>query len=119
MSALTDQAYTVIDAMTEIAQETGSIPARVALAWVQNRPGVTSTIIGARTLAQLDDNLAALDLKLTPGQAARLEALTTPRLNFPSDFVKRAAAFSSSGTMINGVAAPVNPLAPRTEQDRF
>ena len=118
-SALTEQAYTVIDAMIQIAQETGSTPARVALAWVQNRPGITSTIIGARTLAQLEDNLAALDLKLTPGQAAKLEQLTTPRLNFPFDFVKRAAAFSSSGTTINGVAAPVNPLAPRTEQDRF
>ncbi len=118
-SALTDQAYKVIDALIRIAQEAGSTPARVALAWVQNRPGVTSTIIGARTMAQLEDNLAALDLKLTPAQTSQLDELTTPALNFPFDFGKRAAAFSASGTVINGTAAPVNPLAPQTEQDRF
>lgn len=119
MSALTDWAYTVIDAMIQIAREAGSTPARVALSWVQNRPGVTSTIIGARTLAQLEDNLAALDLKLTSEQTAKLAELTAPALNFPFDFLKRAAAFSGSGTVVNGVAAPVNPLAPQSEKDRY
>ncbi|HTW75685.1 MAG TPA: aldo/keto reductase [Steroidobacteraceae bacterium] len=118
-SALNDRAYAVIDALLQIAQEAGSTPARVALSWVQNRPGVTSTIIGARTLEQLEDNLAALDLRLLPQQTARLDELTAPQLNFPFEFVKSAAAFSSSGTVVNGVSAPVNPLAPKSEQDRF
>jgi hypothetical protein len=86
---------------------------------VQHRPGVRSTIIGARTLEQLQDNLAALDLTLTPAQSARLEELSRPQLNFPYDFVKRAAGFSSSGTTINGVTAPVNPLSPKSEQERY
>jgi aryl-alcohol dehydrogenase-like predicted oxidoreductase len=119
MSALNETTYTLIDAMTKIAVEAHSTPARVALSWVQNRPGVTSTIIGARTLEQLEDNLAALDLRLTPAQLAELERLTAPQLNFPFQFVKNAAAFSSSGTIINGVVAGANPLTPKSEQERY
>lgn len=118
-SALNDRTYSVIDAMVQIAQESGTTPARVALHWVQSRPGVTSTIIGARTMEQLEDNLAALDLHLKPEQIAQLNELTTPKLNFPFQFLQNAAAFSSSGTIINGLTAPVNPLAPKTEEDRF
>jgi aryl-alcohol dehydrogenase-like predicted oxidoreductase len=118
-SALTEKNYDVIDAMIKIAKEVDSTPARVALSWVQNRPGVTSTIIGARTMPQLEDNLAALDLKLKPEQIKLLPELTEPQLNFPYNFVKNAAAFSSSGTLINGVQAPVNPMAPKTEKERF
>jgi aryl-alcohol dehydrogenase-like predicted oxidoreductase len=118
-SALNERTYAVIDLMVKIAQEAHSTPARVALSWVQNRPGVASTIIGARTMEQLEDNLAALDLRLQPSQLAALDELTAPQLNFPAQFVKNAAGFSSSGTIINGVVAPVNPLVPKSEQDRF
>jgi aryl-alcohol dehydrogenase-like predicted oxidoreductase len=120
MAALTGKAYDVIDELIKIAGELDSTPARVALAWVQNRPGVASTIIGARTLKQLEDNVAALELKLTAGQQERLDALTTPALNFPYDFMKRGAARgSSSGTTINGVTAEVNPMAPTGDRDRY
>jgi aryl-alcohol dehydrogenase-like predicted oxidoreductase len=119
-SALTEKGYTVIDALIEIAKELESTPARVALSWLQNRPGVASTIIGARTLTQLEDNLAGLDVTLKTQHAERLSALTAPVLNFPYDFVNsRSATFSSSGTTINGVAANANPLAPVNEGDRY
>lgn len=108
-----------VEALIEIARAADSTPARVALAWVQQRPGVTSTIIGARTLEQLEDNLAALQLQLSAEQIARLDTLSTPQLNFPFDFIKRSAAFSSSGATVNGVAAVTNPLSPKSEQDRF
>jgi hypothetical protein len=48
-----------------------------------------------------------------------LKKLTAPRLNFPFHFLDSAVAFGSSGTVINGVAAPVNPMAPQNENDRF
>lgn len=118
-SALNEKTYTLLDAMAKIAKDAGSTPARVALSWVRNRPGVASTILGARTLEQLEDNVAALDLPLTAEQTAVLDQLSAPQLNFPFDFLKRAAAFSGSGTTINGVAAPVNPLSPTSEEDRF
>jgi aryl-alcohol dehydrogenase-like predicted oxidoreductase len=119
-SSLTEKAYTVIDDLIDIARELDSTPARVALAWVQGRPGVASTIIGARTLKQLEENLAALDIKLEPSHAERLNALTAPVLNFPYDFVNsRALALSSSGTTINGVTAQVNPITPANENERY
>ena len=49
-----------LDVVRRIAAELGTTPARVALAWLQSRPGVTSTIIGTRSAAQLEDNLAAI-----------------------------------------------------------
>jgi aryl-alcohol dehydrogenase-like predicted oxidoreductase len=119
-SALTEKAYAVIDELLKISKELGSTPARVALYWVQHRPGITSTIIGARTSKQLEDNLAALDVRLTTEHQERLNALTVPALNFPYDFVYRAAkSFSSSGTTINGVTAAINPMAPASETDRY
>ena len=119
-SALTEKAYAVIDELMKISRELESTPARVAISWVQHRPGVASTIIGARTLKQLEDNLAALDVRLKTQHEERLNALTAPTLNFPYDFVNRAAArFSASGATINGVTAEVNPLAPASESDRY
>ena len=76
LSALTDKAYAIVDKLVEIAGDLDTTPARVALAWVVARPGVTSTIIGARTLAQLDDNLASLEVKLGADQVAALDAVS-------------------------------------------
>ena len=58
-ASLDDKAYASSTSSTRIAKELGTTAARVALAWVASRPGVTSTIIGARTMEQLDDNLGA------------------------------------------------------------
>ncbi len=118
-SALNEKAYAVIDALIKISKELDSTPARVAISWVQHRPGVAATIIGARTLKQLEENLAALDTALTPQHQEELNALTTPALNFPHDFIARGAAgFSAGGTTINGVTAPANPMTAATEKDR-
>lgn len=58
-------------------------PAQVALAWLLDRPGITSVIVGARTDEQLADNLAAASLSLSPDEAARLEAVSRPPLIYP------------------------------------
>jgi aryl-alcohol dehydrogenase-like predicted oxidoreductase len=118
-TALTDKAYAVIDELIKVAKNLDSTPARVAISWLQQRPGVAATIIGARTLQQLDDNLAALDLTLKSQDTERLDALTAPTLNFPHDFIAGALRFSSGGTTINGVTADVNPMAPSSESDRY
>src|ERR1700742_2254594 len=73
---LVEKTYAVVDVLEAIAKAHDSTPARVALAWVQARPGVTSTIIGARRMAQLEDNLKALEITLTPEQMATLDAQT-------------------------------------------
>jgi aryl-alcohol dehydrogenase-like predicted oxidoreductase len=119
LKALNERTYSIIDALQAVASEVHSTPARVALAWIHGRPAIASVIVGARTVAQLEDNLAALDLDLSAAQRARLDELSAPALNFPWDFVRGAAAFSSGGTTINGTTAPANPLAPATEADRY
>src|SRR5450755_2326705 len=71
-SFLDDHTFDLLDIAERIAKELGTTVPRVALAWVQNQPGVTSTIIGARTMQQLDDNLGALDVKLGPAHLTAL-----------------------------------------------
>lgn len=69
--------------------QTGSAAARaqVALNWVTHRPGVVATLVGARTVAQLDENLAALDFALPGEHAKRLERAGRPAPQFPFDVV--------------------------------
>src|SRR3954468_16746353 len=67
---LGEKTYGIIDELIAIGNELEATPASIALAWVQGRPGVASTIIGARRLDQLDQNLAALDVSLSPDQVA-------------------------------------------------
>jgi len=59
----------------ELAREHGVDPAQMALAWVTTRPFVTSNIIGATSLQQLDSNLASLELRLTPALVEGIEAI--------------------------------------------
>jgi aryl-alcohol dehydrogenase-like predicted oxidoreductase len=73
-----ERTWDVVDAVREVAEGRGVSMAQVALAWVTDRPAVTSTILGARTLEQLDDNLAAAGLHLSEKETARLDAASDP-----------------------------------------
>jgi aryl-alcohol dehydrogenase-like predicted oxidoreductase len=117
--ALNERTYQIIDVLLRVARELNSTPARVALAWVQAQPGVTSTIIGARTLSQLDDNLGALDVNLTAEHVAALNEISQPKLNFPSDFLINVANFAYGGTTINGRSSIVLPLLPQCDDERY
>ena len=77
--------YDIVEILVEIAEgrSEGVTPAQVALAWLLGRPGVTSLVIGARTDAQLADNLKAADLRLTAEESARLEQVSRPPLLYP------------------------------------
>lgn len=70
----TERTWRIIDALAEVAEGRGVSMAAAALAWVTDRPGVTSTILGARTLEQLQANLEAADLHLEPAETAALDA---------------------------------------------
>ncbi len=118
-SALNDKAYDLLDEMERIANELSSTVSRVAIAWVVARAGVSSTIIGARTMTQLDDNVAAVDLRLRPGDIEKLDALSKPKLNFPADFIANGAAIVHGGTTIDGRSAPPWPMAPKDDSERY
>ncbi len=113
-----DRTYDVAEVCEQVAREAGTTTARVALAWVQSQPGVASTIIGARTLSQLDDNVQALDVHLTPSQLQRLADASKPKLNFPADFLGLAGALANGGTTVNGVKLPVFPVVPMNDSER-
>jgi aryl-alcohol dehydrogenase-like predicted oxidoreductase len=74
-----DHTWRVIDELTAVAAEREETPATVALAWLGARPGVSSVILGARSVEQLRQNLAAADLHLDPASVARLDLASTPR----------------------------------------
>jgi aryl-alcohol dehydrogenase-like predicted oxidoreductase len=118
-SALTDKAYEIIDELQRIARELDTTPAAVALAWVQGRPGVASTIIGARTLRQLEDNLKALDVRLSSAHVESLDRVSEPTLDFPARFLKMAGTFTQGGTTVNGEAAEPWPMSPQTDAERY
>jgi aryl-alcohol dehydrogenase-like predicted oxidoreductase len=108
---LHEKTYALVDALQPIAKEHNASVAAVAIAWVQQQSAVTSTIIGARTVEQLDANLAALDVKLTPEQSEVLEKLSTPTLSFPAPFLRNAPMFMHGGLTVNGVAGGPNIFA--------
>jgi aryl-alcohol dehydrogenase-like predicted oxidoreductase len=116
---LNDRTYGIIDALIAIAKERDTTPARVALAWVQNQPAVTSTIVGARTLDQLDQNLGALDVTLGAAQLATLDELSRPTLPFPVNFLSRAGSFMHGGISVNGDAAKPSPFGGTATSKRY
>jgi aryl-alcohol dehydrogenase-like predicted oxidoreductase len=86
---LTERALAIADVVGEIAARKGTTPAQVALAWTLLDPAVTAPIIGARTLAQLEDNLGALDVRFTDDERGALDAVSAVELGFPHDFLAR------------------------------
>jgi aryl-alcohol dehydrogenase-like predicted oxidoreductase len=116
---LNERNLTIIDEVVRIAGELKTTPAAVALAWVQSRPTVASTIIGARRLYQLDQNLAALDITLTDAHLTALNAVSKPTLNFPAPFMGMIPTFAQGGTTLNGVPSTAWPMSPEGERDRY
>jgi len=118
-SFLDDRTFDLLDLLERIANELGTTVPRVALSWVQSRPGVASTIIGARTLQQLEDNVGALDVKLAPAHVEALDKASTPTLPFPTDMLAAVPMFAFGGTTINGQASKPWPQAPQNDGERF
>ena len=75
--------WDIVDAVVAIADARGVSGAQVALAWLLGRPGVSSVIIGGRTEAHFEDNLAAAELKLTGEERKRLDEISQPPLLYP------------------------------------
>lgn len=76
-----DQNWATLDVVKDVATEIGATPNQVALSWVAARPGVTAPVVGARTLAQLEENLAAADLELPEAATTRLDDVSAPTPN--------------------------------------
>jgi aryl-alcohol dehydrogenase-like predicted oxidoreductase len=82
----TDRNWRIVDALQDVAKQFGKPPAQVALNWVATQPGVTSTILGASKMAQLEDNLAAIEFTIPAELRKRLDEASTPELTHPYNF---------------------------------
>jgi aryl-alcohol dehydrogenase-like predicted oxidoreductase len=78
-----DRTWEIIDALVDIGSDCNASPAQVALRFALDTPGVTTSIIGARTEEQLIDNLGTAAVELDPTQRNRLERISRPRLRYP------------------------------------
>jgi aryl-alcohol dehydrogenase-like predicted oxidoreductase len=87
--ALTERNLAIADVVKQVAAETGRTPAQVALAWTLANPAVTSPIMGVKTMAQLEDNLGALETVVSDEHRARLAEASAIVLGFPHDFLAK------------------------------
>jgi aryl-alcohol dehydrogenase-like predicted oxidoreductase len=87
-----DRVFDCIDAMRPLAEARQVSVARIALAWLLHKKVVTSVIIGAKTVEQLDDNLAATDVTLTADELAKLDAVSALPPEYPGWMVDRQGA---------------------------
>jgi len=85
--------WLVLDAVRRVSARTGATPSAVSLAWLLARPECTSVIIGARDEAQLADNLAALELKLSAEDKKDLDDASRPEWGYPQDFIMMREAW--------------------------
>jgi aryl-alcohol dehydrogenase-like predicted oxidoreductase len=75
---LNEPGYAIIDVLFELSQAHQATAAQTAIAWLLANPTVTSAIVGANTVAQLQDTIKALDVDLSPEDKARLDRLPAP-----------------------------------------
>lgn len=81
-----EKGFVIVERMREIANGHGASVAQVALAWLLAKSVVASVIIGATKMSQLEDNLKAVDVKLSSDEVAELDALSAPAVLYPSWF---------------------------------
>ena len=82
----------VLETLYAVAEDAGRSPAQVAIRWITQQPGITSAIIGARTMAQLEDNLGGAGWELSADQLQKLDAVTRPRELYPKSMEKEMKA---------------------------
>ncbi|MFO0827495.1 MAG: aldo/keto reductase [Phycisphaerales bacterium] len=116
---LNEQTWRIIDVLEEIAKARNATVAQVAVRWCMQREGVASTIIGARTLEQLDDNLGACAFVLSADEMRRLDEVSAVPRAFPWDFLDMVRMGIHNGTTINGIATDVWPLSPQSDAERW
>ena len=83
LAASAERIYVIVDALDAVAAETGLAVSQVALAWVLERPGISSVVIGARNEEQLRQNLAAVDVCLDVEHVRRLDRASAVTAPFP------------------------------------
>ncbi len=91
----TDRTWTILDEVQAVARARETSMSQVALNWVRGRPGITSVLLGARTVDQLADNLAALDWDLTEDEMRAITEASAPGIPiYPHGFMEAYAGMT-------------------------
>ena len=106
------RAFRIVDELRRVATEREVTPGQVAVAWLQNRSGVTSPIVGPRTLEQLQENIGALSLVLSSDDVGSLDKVSQPDGTFPHTIMRRVWGTSHGGLTINGRTYDTSPGTP-------
>ncbi|MEQ8413001.1 MAG: aldo/keto reductase [Imperialibacter sp.] len=88
-----EKAYDLVEVMGGIAKAHGVTTAQIALAWVRHQPGITSTIIGAKTQEQLKANIGSTEIVLTADDLAKIEAVSPLASQYPGWMVERQGEY--------------------------
>lgn len=88
-----EKGYDLVEVMSEIATTHNATVAQVALAWVRHQAGVTSTIIGAKTISQLNDNLASIKIELSSEDLKKIDEVSPLPLQYPGWMVARQSVY--------------------------
>ena len=96
--ALRERNYAIVDIVVEEAEKIGTSPLQLSLAWLLARPAVVAPIIGPKSVKQLEDNLAALDLELPAETVARIDGASEPRFPYPHNFFRMMRSEAAART---------------------
>jgi aryl-alcohol dehydrogenase-like predicted oxidoreductase len=96
------QGFVLVDRMRAIAEARGASVAQVAIAWLLARPAVSSVLVGATKLAQLDDNLKAAELELSAREISELDSATALSAVYPNWFIDRMTDQASATALGEG-----------------
>lgn len=111
--------YQIIEELTIIAKDKNVPVSAVAIAWVMHQKGVTTTLLGARTLEQLRQNIQASEIELSVEELSSLNRLSIPNLPFPHNLLNGAADLFQAGTTINGTPSKVAGILPQNNGERY
>jgi aryl-alcohol dehydrogenase-like predicted oxidoreductase len=104
VGSLSERSLGIADEVAKVAADTGHSSAQIALAWTLVNPGVTATLLGARTAKQLESNLGALDVTLSDEHLARLDKASAIELGFPHNLLSQPMTV---GAITGGTQLPV------------
>jgi aryl-alcohol dehydrogenase-like predicted oxidoreductase len=121
MQKFTERNWRILDALLEVAKGMGNSPAQVALNWAATQPGITSVILGATNVSQLEDNLASISFAIPSGLRAQLDDASAPEMFHPYVFFEEFLQARVTGDVPveawspNRLCTPpLNPNAPRS-----
>lgn len=90
-----EKAYDLVDVLKGIGEKYNAGVAQIALAWVRHQPGITSTIIGAKSVAQLNDNIASVNISLSEEDLKKINEVSPLPLQYPGWMVKQQGGYRS------------------------